>query len=61
MSWLDIIPRTTPDEARERWAKAMHITECAGNGADCTGWLGPYETYTCICWCHHNPKENLSE
>lgn len=53
-----MIPRTTPDEADRREAMAMHISECAGNG-DCTGWLEPYETYVCICWCHHNPREGL--
>jgi len=31
-------------------AMGMHISEC--HRGECNGFLGPLDTYLCICWCH---------
>lgn len=32
----------------------MHISEC--HRGECNGFLGDYETYVCICWCHERSQ-----
>jgi hypothetical protein len=45
-----MIPYTTPNQRDQRKAMGMHISECHRGG--CNGFLGDYDTYVCICWCH---------
>lgn len=43
-------PHTTPDECDRKKAIGLHISEC--HRGECNGFLGHYDTYVCICWCH---------
>ena len=43
---------STPADVDRRKALGMHISECHSVDYPCSGFLGPYETYSCICWCH---------
>jgi hypothetical protein len=45
-----MIPTTTPGQRDMRQAMGMHISEC--HRGECNGFLGPLDTYLCICWCH---------
>lgn len=43
-------PHTTPQERDRRALTGLHISEC--HRGNCNGFLGDYDTYVCICWCH---------
>lgn len=45
-----IIPRTGPDAVATCKASGRHTPECPVDEHD--GFLGPYDTYQCPCWCH---------
>ena len=45
-----MIPHSTPNERDRRKEMGMHIGEC--HRGQCNGFLGDYDTYVCICWCH---------
>ena len=55
-SWHDWIPRCTAADVDKAKANGRHVSECCTNhegcGYHCDGYLGPLETYMCICWCH---------
>lgn len=51
------VPTTGPYEADRREALHMHIIECWNHDYQCRGFLGDYDTYVCICWCHKEERK----
>jgi len=52
---MALIPTTSPGQMEKRRELGLHISEC--NTTYCNGYLGPLDTYLCICWCHEKARE----
>ena len=51
---MALIPTTSPGQMEKRRELGLHITEC--DRTYCNGFLGPLDTYSCICWCHEKER-----